>query len=219
MELASVHSLLPIHEVDLARRLRSAIPIAALDPRASLAVSVGDPWRPCDVFRGLEERMAWSVRFDLPRGHLFTERGSASLGRGGLLRRHAPVHPAELFLRSLGEGLFTYVSDAARSAYVAVYRERQLRWSLLLEDHVRVVRCDGSVVMVEEPPTDVPEVDRTGVLLAGLRHWLREEVHVDDADRYVLVELLASVTPGDGVPLSLGENELAGDLRGQVGGK
>ncbi len=203
MELASVHSMLPMSVADVDARLRAVIPPAAFQPRAVLAISAAGPWRPADLFPGAIERLAWTVRFDTPNGAIFTDEGAASLGRKGILRRQAPVHPGELYLRALGEGVFTLISDVAQLAYVAVYRDRQLRWSLLLEDRVRLVRCDGDTVRVQAPPEDVPEVDRTGVLLAGLYQWLREPLDVRGADRYVFGELLDAITPDPGVEVVL----------------
>ncbi len=196
--------MMPLSVEDADRRLRGAIPAAALHPRASLAVSATGPWRPADLFPGAIERLAWSLRFDTPDGSVFTEEGAASLGRHGVLRRHAPVHPGEIYLRSLGEGVFLLLSDAAQLAYVAVYRDRQLRWSLMLEDRVRAVRCDGDTVRITAPPADLPEVDRTGVLLAGLYQWLREPIDVPGASRYIFGELLDALTPDPGIELVVG---------------
>lgn len=201
MELAQVHSLMPLSVADVDRRLRAAIPGAAFHRRAALAVAVAGPWRPSEVFPGAVERLAHTARFDTPGGTPFTDEGAASVGRKTILRRHAPVHPGEIYLQSLGEGLFTWFSDAHRIAYVAVYRERHLRWSLLLEDRVRLVRCDGERVMIQAPPEEVPEGDRTGVLLAGLHQWLREPLEVDPVDRYQLVEILDALVPEPGTEL------------------
>ena len=88
-------------------------------------------------------------------------------------------------------------SDAARLAYVAVYRQRHLAWSLSLEDGVRAVRCDGQVVVVSEPVRWLPEEDRVGVLIAGLGQWLREPLVLEGPDRLEFPDLLASFTGGE----------------------
>jgi hypothetical protein len=194
MELAQVHTMMPLTTPGVLGTLRSVIPERALHPRARLGLSIAGPWRPADLFPGAIERLAWTASFEVPGGQLFTDEGAASLGRHGILRRHGPVHPAELFARAFGDAAVVLFSDATRLAYVAVYRERHLRWSLQLEDRVRIVRCDGHGVTVEEPPVNVPEGDRTGVLLAGLYQWLREPIEVDAVDRYLLVEMLGAIT-------------------------
>jgi len=180
--------------------LRGALPSAAIHRRADLHVSVIGPWRPSDLFQAGPECLVWTATFLTHRPPLLTEEGLGHAGRGGILRRHAPVTPAELVVRASGDGLVLLASDHARLGYAAVYRERRLRWSLLLEDRVRTVRCDGDQVQVEAPPGPIPEADRTGVLLAGLASWLREPIDVDAMDRFTFVERLAELAD-EPVPL------------------
>lgn len=197
MELVQVHSMQPLTAAGLGRVVRGLVSPTQLHRRAALDVAVTDPWRPADHWPGSLERLVWTAVFETPGGAFLTELGEAALGAGtGLARRQAPVHPAELAVRASGEGLVVVWSDAARLAYVAVYRERHLRWSLLLEDRVRLVRCDGEVVLVDRPPRWVPEGDRVGVLIAGFGQWLREPLVVADEDRFVFPDRLDALTAG-----------------------
>ena len=206
MELTQLHSFRPIE--DLAGVLRSVIPAAALHRRASLVTGVTGPWRPADLWHGAPERLVWTARFE--GDVLFSPAGEEMVG-GPLARRQAPITPAELIAPRF-DGLVLVHSDAAKLAYVAVYRERHLAWSLLLQDRVRTVRCDGEVVMVEAPPRFVPEVDRAGVVLAGLRQWLREPIDVPAEGRLVLVDTLGALGEGEGETL-IQDGEWAGERR------
>lgn len=184
MELVQVHRMAPLEAEDLRRVLRGLVRPAELHRRASLAVAVEGPWRPADRWPRAIERLVWTARVRLPSGAFFAEPAAASRVLGALARREAPLHPAEVALRALGDGMVLHWSDLARLAYVAIYRERQLRWSLLLEDRVRLVRCDGDQVMVDRAPRWVPEGDRVGVLLAGWATWLGEPLGLRDDARF-----------------------------------
>ena len=192
MELAQYHSFEPQTAAGVTAGLRAVLAPGWLHPRAELGVSVHGPWRPADRWPGALERLVWTV--DLAsRGPLLSERGEAGLGRSGPERRKSPAHPVEALAQRTGEGLVVVFSDASAVAYVAVYRQRRLAWSLLLQDRVRLVRCDGEVVQVAEPPRFVAEGDRTGVLLAGLQQFLREPVPLRDDERYTLADTLAAL--------------------------
>lgn len=194
MELAQLHSFERKTLAGVSADLRQVVRSGWLHPRASLGVVVNGPWRPADLWPGALERLVWSVGLDAGGGPLLSARGEAEMAKDGLERRQAPVHPVEALARRAGEGLVLLHSDAARLAYVAVYRERRLAWSLLLQDSVRLVRCDGQVVQVAEPPRFVAEGDRMGVLLAGLDQWLRDPIALAEGDRFVLAETLATLT-------------------------
>ena len=84
-------------------------------------------------------------------------------------------------------------SDGGKLAYCAMYREHRLRWSLYLQDGVRLVRCDGAGLTVQEPPGLLPEGDRLGVLLAGFRQWLREPLELSSEDRLTLPDTLEAL--------------------------
>lgn len=194
MEFAQFHSFEPRTVDSVVAELRGAIRPAHLHRRAALGVVVVGPWRPADLWSGGIERLVWTVGIESHGGPLLSEVGEAELGRGGVARRHAPVHPIEALALRAGEGLVVLHSDAAHLAYVAVYRQRRLSWSLMLQDRVRLVRCDGQVVQVAEPPRFVAEGDRAGVLLAGLHQWLREPITIDDTERLVLADTLGHIT-------------------------
>ena len=136
------------------------------------------------------------MSFETEGAPLLSGRGEEALTQKRSDRRPSPVHPAEELVARAGQGLFLLHSDAARLAYVAVYRERRLAWSLLLQDDARLVRCDGQVVRISEPPRFVPEGDRMGVLHAGLEQWLRAPVPLDEEARYLLAEELSSWSSG-----------------------
>lgn len=193
MEFAQLHTARPQSLEAIEADLRGVIPAAAIHPRGALGVALLGPWRPADVWCGGLERVTWTVGLEASEP-LLSMSGIDRLGREGALRRHAPVHPVENLARRQGEGLVMLYSDAARLAYVAVYRERHLTWSLMLQDNVRLVRCDGEVVLREAPPKWVAEGDRTGVLLAGLQHWLREPIEVPPEDRFTFPDTLGALT-------------------------
>jgi hypothetical protein len=103
-------------------------------------------------------------------------------------------------------------SDAGRSAYASIWRERHFRWSLRLDDGLTAVRSDGQVVMVESPPKQVPEGDRTGVLLAGLSRLIGENLQVTAADRFVVPDVLSALA-ADRELVGVGREELVGASR------
>jgi hypothetical protein len=192
MEFTQFHSFRPQSAQGVGDELRALLAPAWLHRRASFGVAVRGPWRPADLWPGGMERLVWTVSLE-GEVHL-SDAGAEALGRAGLLRRRAPVQPLEALARRQGDGLVVVHSDAAQLAYVAVYRERHLAWSLLLQDRVRLVRCDGEVVVDEAPPRRVPEVDRAGVLLAGLHQWLREPIEIDPEERLVLADTVGGIT-------------------------
>ncbi|MDP2315452.1 MAG: hypothetical protein Q8P41_21320 [Pseudomonadota bacterium] len=194
MEFAQFHSFEPRSVDSVTADLRRAVRAAHLRRRVDLGVVVAGPWRPADLWMGGIERLVWSVGLESRGGPILSDAGEAELGHAGLARRHAPIHPVEALAIRSGEGLVVVHSDAAHLAYVAVYRQRRLAWSLMLQDRVRLVRCDGQVVQVAEPPRFVPEGDRAGVLLAGLHQWLREPITVDDTERLTLADTLGQIT-------------------------
>jgi hypothetical protein len=194
MEFAQFHSFEPRSIEGVASELRRSFRPASLRRRTDLAVIVAGPWRPADLWTDGIERLVWSVGLETRGGPVLSDVGEAELGRAGLARRQAPIHPVEALAMRAGEGLVVVYSDAAQLAYVAVYRQRHLAWSLMLHDRVRLVRCDGQVVQVAEPPRFIAEGDRTGVLLAGLHQWLREPITLDDTERLMLPDTLAQIT-------------------------
>ncbi|MES2643286.1 MAG: hypothetical protein V4850_27630 [Myxococcota bacterium] len=194
MEFAQFHSFEPRTADSVVADLRGVLRPAHLHRRAEIGITVVGPWRPADLWVDGIERLVWSVGIESRGGPILSEVGETELGRGGLARRQAPIHPVEALALRAGEGLVVIHSDAAHLAYVAVYRHRRLAWSLMLQDRVRLVRCDGQVVQVAEPPRFVPEGDRAGVLLAGLHQWLREPISIEDTDRLVLADTLGMLT-------------------------
>lgn len=213
MELVHYHSLAPLTVDLVAARLHEVLAPGLLHRRATLGVAVHGPWRPADVWDGAVERLVWTVSVENPGGALLTARGEEVLGDRGITRRQAPVTAAELLARRFGDGLVLVHSDPARLAYAAVYRERHLAWSLMLIDRARLVRCDGEVVVVEEPPRRFPEEDRAGVLLAGLQHWLREPVEVDPEGRILLADTLGALPEADDVAWLVQDGEWFEDRR------
>ncbi len=193
----------PIDVDDVAVALRATVDGAAryaprglLHRRGALDVAVTGPWRPADRWPGALERMAWTATFTLPTGAWLSDAAEEAIGAAPTFaRRQLGPTPAELVAIAFGEGLVVAHSDAAPRAYCAVYRERRLAWSLLFEERARIVRCDGYDVTVEAPPPrHFPEQDRAGVLLAGLRQWLRESVAAEGEGRLFLPDALAAVT-------------------------
>jgi hypothetical protein len=202
MELVQVHLMRPIDAEDVAVALRATVSAAAhraprglLHRRGELDVAVTGPWRPADRWPGTLERAVWTATFTLPTGAWLAAEVEDVIGSApSFARRHVGATTAEIVAIAFGEGLVLTFSDAGQRAYAAVYRERRLAWSLLYDDRQRVVRCDGQVVVVEAPPRAFPEQDRAGVLLAGLRQWLREPVEAEGEARMFLPDLLAGIT-------------------------
>lgn len=195
MDLLHYHSQRPLTLSWVAARLRESLAPGLLHRRAALGVTLHGPWRPADVWRGAEERLVWTVGFELPEGVLLNDLGEERLGEGVIHRRQSAVTAAEILAKREGDGLVLAHSDTARVAYASVWRERHLAWSLLLQDRVKLVRCDGEVVMIDEPPPRrFPEQDRAGVLLAGLAQWLRTPIEVGPEARLLLADTLAGLT-------------------------
>lgn len=192
MEIGQLHVMEPLDADRVEAGLRERLG-GGLLPYAALGVSIAGPWRPADVWPGAGERLCWTASFDIPGDALLTDEAASVLAAGSIARRHAPLHPAELIAPAFASALVLVHSDAARLAYVAVYRERHLRMSLMLHDSVRLVRCDGTAVVVQAPPRSFPERDRAGVLLAGLHSWLREPIFVDAEERMFLADQLAAL--------------------------
>ncbi len=196
MEFGQLHVLEPLSIDCLRAELRARLE-GALLPHAMLGVSMSEAWRPADLWAGAEERLCCSVGFEIPDDALLTEAGTANVARGSIARRLAPVHPAEAIACRFPCALVAIHSDAARFAYVAVYRERQLRMSLMLQDGVRLVRCDGDAVIVQEPPRFFPELDRAGVLLAGVQSFLRTPIPLEREERMFLADQLGGLTDSE----------------------
>ena len=196
MPLGQLHSFEPLDGDTLATRASERLDARWLDRHALLRVSVTGPWRPCDVWSGALVRPVWTANFagDLPFWAPGGESAAASLAT--LSKRHAPVSIAELCADSVGGALVVVYSDATRSAYASVWRDRRFRWSLRLDDGVLIARCDGERVIVEAPPRHVHEVDRVGVLLAGLQRFLTEMPTIEGADRLLLPDVLQALDDG-----------------------
>ncbi|GDX80159.1 hypothetical protein LBMAG42_19700 [Deltaproteobacteria bacterium] len=210
MDLVQLHTLEPLSAARLSRELASRVDERWLQPWATLDVAVSGPWRPADVWPGRLERLVWTATFVYPEGGFFTPEGELSAGAlGTLARRQAPIHPAELVAGAFASALVVWHSDAGRSAYAAVWRERRLRWSLRLDESRGLVRCDGEKVISESPPRHLPEQDRTGVLLAGWQRLLGEPLPLEGHDRLLFVDTLAALT-GDADPEQLYGRERAG---------
>jgi hypothetical protein len=191
MELVQVHCMEPFGLDEVRAALVDAVPVGGLHHRGRMEVELAADWSPAQVWPGAIERRCWSASFRMLRGDWITAAAEGRLARARFGER-APVNPAELVARRVGGGLVVVFSDAARLCYVGVYRERRMRWSLLLQDGVRLVRALGEDVQVHAPPPrHLPEGDRLGVLDAGLRQWLREPIGAEDAhDRLLLPETL-----------------------------
>lgn len=191
-ELAQVHARQELSFDFLAKHVR--LDDEDLDSRAWLRAGIAS-WRPCDVWQSAPETVCWTASFDTPRGRLFRPAVLDQLRGRVLTGSPLPLHPAEQIARSLPAALVVVFSDAGRLAYCAVYVEHRLRWSLLLQHDVRLVRSDGAGLTVQEPPGPIPEGDRLGVLLAGLRQWLREPIHLSSQELLTLPDMLDSLVP------------------------
>lgn len=197
MEFGQLHLQEVIDLDGVVRGLKALILPEFIHRRGQLRVSISRPWRPADLWPGSIERAIWTVSFNSPRDTIFSEKGEQRLGRGSIERRLAPLHPAELLVRERGSGLVTLFSDAAGLCYVLAWRERHLRFSLMLQDRVRVVRCDGVEVEVEAPPKHLPEGDRTGMLLIGLNRWLTEPLQIPPDERIFVPDRLGMMAEED----------------------
>lgn len=195
MELVHLHAMEPFGLPGIRDALEEVLPPGALHHRGRVEVEIAEDWSPAQVWPGGLERRCWSVAFRVVRGGWLTDVAEKRLSREGFGER-APVNPAEVVARKLGGGLVVVFSDAGRLAYTAVYRERKLSWSLLLQDGERLVRAVGArdVQAHQPPPRVFAEGDRLGVLAAGLRQWLREPLDLEEGDaRLLLPETLQVV--------------------------
>ncbi len=196
MELVAVHLMEPLEPAAVRAGLAAATPPQGLHRRAEVDVALSGPWRPSDLWDGAPERVVWTAAFRLPRGAwLHDDAELAFAEHAGLARRGAPVSPAEAIARHVGHGLVVVFSDAARLAYVAIYRQRRFEWSVMLHDGVRLVRADAHGAQIFAPPPPLlPEQDRTGVLLAGWMTWLRASWDLPRTARTLLPEAMSEVT-------------------------
>ncbi len=194
MEFGQLHVQEPLDVEGVIGGLRGLLLPEYIHKRAEMKVGIVGPWRPADLWPGSLERVVWTVGFALRRDHLFSTKGEQRFGGGSIERRLAPLHPAELLVRSLGNGLVTLFSDGSGLCYVMSWRERHLRFSLMLQDRLRVVRCDGVEVEREEPPKKLPEGDRTGMLRIGLERWLTEPLRIPDGEQIFLPDILGGLT-------------------------
>jgi hypothetical protein len=189
-ELAQIHTLEELDFAALKKHVR--LDEQDLDRRAWLRAGF-TRWRPCDIWDGAPVTLCWTMSFETPAGRLFRPAVLDQLRGRVLTGSPLPLHPAEQLARGLGGGLVTVFSDGGKIAYCAMYREHRLRWSLYLQDGVRLVRCDGAGLTVQEPPGPIPEGDRLGVLLAGFRQWLREPLDLGSEDRLTMPDTLDSL--------------------------
>ena len=209
LALGQLHSFEPLDAETLAAHLADRLDARWLDRRAVLEVSISVPWRPCDLWEGGLVRPVWTATFsgDLP---FWAPGGEAEVGHlATLAKRQAPVSLAELCAEIPGSALVVVYSDATRSAYAAVWRERQLRWSLRLDDGVLAARCDGDRVIVESPPRPLPEIDRVGVLVAGLSRFFTEMPALEGVDRLLLPDVLLALD-AETVPVRYSRADLFG---------
>ncbi|MFZ5481942.1 MAG: hypothetical protein ACOZNI_34600 [Myxococcota bacterium] len=212
MELAQLHTFA---DVDAAALLRELLPPAVLHRRATLGLARRE-WRPADVWEGAIERLAFTWQLEEPAAPTLSDEGVELLGRGGIARRHAPVHAAEVLVRRIGDGLVTIHSDAGQLSYVAVYRERRLAMSLMKHGR-RLVRCDGHVVMVDDPVKRFPEQDGVGVLIAGMAQWLREPLELSPEERMLFPDCLAALTSESPVDWRIENGDWLGEREGMRG--
>lgn len=133
MELVQIHTMEPLTPAGIGATLAAALPASLLDPKGGLSVHVSGPWRPADRWEGGVERLVWTATFTSPRARFLKPDADATLIRRGLARPDHPIHPAEALARQVGGALLVHWSDAWQLVSVAVYRDRRLRWSLLLQ--------------------------------------------------------------------------------------
>lgn len=152
MELVQIHTMEPLDAATVRRVLRDAIPADCLDPRGGLGVRQHGPWRPADQWAGAVERLVWTTTFEAPRDRFVRPEALPTLIRRQLARPHHPFHPGEAIARQLGGALLVHWSDAWQLVSTAVYRERRLRWSLLLQ---------GAHGGREEDAPEEPKVEET----------------------------------------------------------
>lgn len=219
-DLVQLHTFEPQRYTDLQRALRARLDVRWLHPWAALNVSIAGPWRPAELWPGAPERLVWTSTFSLPEGGLLTADGELAAAEVGTLgRRHAPITPAEFLAPTFGAGLAIWHSDAGRSVFVSLWRDRRLRHSLRLEPGVQVVRCDGERVMIEAPPRHLPEVDRAGVLLGAWARFLGEDLPVEGVQRLLFADTLADLTMASPEEVLIGRGEWCLEPERAVAGK
>lgn len=150
MELVQLHTMEPLSEALVASTLAEALPPSLLEPRGGLSVRLHGPWRPADLWPDGIERLTWTATFEATRGRFLREEAIPTLVRRGLARTDHPVHAAEALGQRLSAALLVVWSDAQQLASCAVWRERRLTWSVLLE---------GAHGGREEEASDGPTVD------------------------------------------------------------
>jgi hypothetical protein len=102
------------------------------------------------------------------------------------------VDPAVADLsRLLGGALVLCWRENPAMAYAAVFRQGRCDSSCYLAPQERLARFDGHGGVVEEKPgRDLPELDRMGVLLGGLRKFAGGHWRLDEDERLQLPEIL-----------------------------
>ncbi len=219
-DLIQLHTFEPQDVALLERELRARLQARWLHPWACLEVAITGPWRPADLWPGAPERLIWTSTFTLPEGGLLTADGElAAAERDTLARRRAPVTAAELLAPAFAAGLAVWHSDAGRSVFVSLWRDRRLRHSLRLEPGVQSVRCDGERVLIEAPPRHLPEGDRTGVLLGGWQRFLGEPLRMEGASRLMFVDTLAALTGDSPDEVLIARGEWSSEPARAVAGK
>lgn len=204
MDLVHLLTFEPANAERVLSALRARVDDAWFAPWARLRVEVAGPWRPADTWVGGLERPVWTVTVSGDEG--LTTEGLAALAElNTMARRHAPATLAEAVAPDLGAALVVVHSDPGRSAYVGLYREGRVRFSLRLDDGRVVARCDGQRVVVESPPRHLPEGDRAGVVIEGLRRFFTEMPVLEGADRLCLVDVLAELATA---PASVAEHRV-----------
>lgn len=197
MDLGQLFSFEPLDADSLAARIADRVHPSWLDRTAFMRIRVSEPWRPCDVWEGGLLRPVWTASFsaEVP---FWAPRGEAAASQlCTLSKRQAPVSLAELCADSVGAALVVVYADATRSAYASVWRDRRFRWSLRLDDGAILARCDGERVIVESPPRHVHEVDRVGVLMAGLQRFFTEMPALEAEHRLLLPDVLRALNENE----------------------
>lgn len=195
-ELAQVLSLVPLDLGSVVPALGDALPPGSCLPWGRLRLGVSEPWRPSDRWPGAPEVVATTLAVADPGDPPWTDDAAAILAeRLGIARRRAPLTAAEVIAHALGDALVLVHSDATPEAYVALYRERRLRFSLHRREPRWLARCDGQVVIVDDDAPTFAEGDRAGVLLAGLGRWLGTPLALSPEARLFLPDALAELGP------------------------
>jgi hypothetical protein len=195
-ELAQVLSFVPLDLGAAVSALHDALPPGSCLPWGRLRLGVCDPWRPCDRWSGAPETWAHAIVVADPGDPPWTDEAAAALAeRLGIARRRAPLTAAEVIAHAHGDALVVVHADATPEAYVALYRERRLRFSLHRREPGWLARCDGHVVSIDDRAETFAEGDRAGVLLAGLCRWLATPIELSPEERLFLPETLADLGP------------------------